>query len=175
MHQHPVSGIMGSKANVPPNGKARLSSRPGARIATLSEEYLQMRNAKLRAQSFLAQVQADQRRGELIRKYDAKVALGFLLTGMRQRLMSFAYALPRQLEGKNQHEIGRIIDAEVRSALKDIASWPGKMADPGWCHQIDADLVPVEPEGNGGGNAEGAAELERRNSKRRRKYAASKE
>ena len=115
------------------------------------------------------------RKGELIRRYDAKLQLGFLLTGLRQRLMSLSYALPRRLVGQSEHAIGRILDEEVRGALRDIASWPERMANPGWCQQIDEDLRP-EPEGagNGNGNGEGAAKLERANAKRRQKYAKAK-
>jgi hypothetical protein len=121
------------------------------------------------------------RKGELIKRYDAKVALGFLLTGMRQRLMSLAYALPRRLLGQSEHAIGQIVDAEVRGALRDIASWPERMANPAWSENIDEDLCPPpEVGGNGddggGGGAvkqeSAAAQRERRNSLRRERYAA---
>ena len=116
------------------------------------------------------------RKGELIRKHDAKLSLGFLLTGLRQRLMSFSYALPRRLVGKTEHEIGRIVDEEVRAALRDIADWPEKMTNPGWVKEIDEDLrPPPEGAGNGEDEVEGAARRERTNEKRRAKYAASKE
>jgi hypothetical protein len=114
------------------------------------------------------------RRGELIRRYDAKVQLGFCLTGLRQRLMSLSYALPRRLVGQSEHAIGRIIDEEMRFALRDIANWTAKLADPNWSEQIDADLMPA-PEAGGNGDGEGAAaKRERVNSKRRAKYAKSK-
>ena len=113
------------------------------------------------------------RRGELIRRYDAKVALGFLLTGMRQRLMSFAHALPPRLVGRTEHEIGRILDDEVRSALRDIARWPDRMADPNWSEEIDQDLRPLpEACGNGDKGVESAAKRERANAERRAKDAA---
>ena len=120
------------------------------------------------------------RKGELIKKYDAKVALGFLLTGMRQRLMSLSYALPPRLVGRTEHEIGRLLDEEMRLALRDIASWPEKMANPGWCKNIDEDLRPApEVASNSNGEAEGAvhadAQRERTNAKRRAVYAKSKE
>jgi hypothetical protein len=72
------------------------------------------------------------RKGELIRRYDAKLQLSLGISVLRQRLMSLAYALPRRLVGKNAHEIGRIIDEEVRSALRDAASWPAKLGRPEW-------------------------------------------
>ena len=87
--------------------------------------------------------------------------------------MSLSYALPLRLVGRTEHEIGRLLDEEMRLALRDIASWPEKMANPGWCKNIDEDLRP-EPEGagNGNGEGEGAAKLERANAKRRAAYAA---
>jgi hypothetical protein len=135
-----------------------------------------------KARTTLAKLRAERdsitiglRRGELIRKYDVKLALGFLLTGMRQRLMSFAYALPPRLAGKDAHGIGRILDEEVRAALKDVATWPERMANPNWSEEIDADLRPApEVAGNGDGT-DAAARHERANVKRRQKYAKSKE
>ena len=72
-----------------------------------------------------------------------------------------------------------LLDQEVRSALSDIASWHEKLGKPDWDKQIDEDLRPApEAGGNGDGGGAGAAinaERERRNAKRRQKYAASKE
>ena len=87
--------------------------------------------------------------------------------------MSLSYSLPRQLAGRNEHEIGRIIDAEVRAALRDIATWPERMSDPNWCQEIDQDLRPSEDGNNGERDgAEASAKRERTNAARRQKYAA---
>ena len=119
------------------------------------------------------------RKGELLRKCDTKLQLGFLLTGLRQRLMSFAHALPPRLAGQSEHTIGQIIDQEVRSALRDIAVWPQKLADPNWSEQIDADLLPTEVNGANSKLEQAeraeAAKRERANAVRRKKYAQSKE
>ena len=114
------------------------------------------------------------RKGELIARYDVKLALGFLLTGMRQRLMSFAYALPRRLVNQSEHAIGRVLDEEMRSALRDVALWPERMTNPNWTSEIDADLMPpLEDPGSGNGEGEGAAtRRERANAARRVKYTA---
>jgi hypothetical protein len=116
-----------------------------------------------------------QRKGQLIARYDVKLALGFLLTGLRQRLMSLAYALPRRLAGQNEHAIGQIIDQEVRSALRDVASWPAKMATPGWDEEIAADLRPPPEMAGNGEDVGAAAKRERANAARRAKYAKAKE
>jgi hypothetical protein len=118
------------------------------------------------------------RKGELIRRYDAKLQLGLGISALRQRLMSLSYALPRQLAGRNEHEIGRIIDAEVRSALRDAASWPTKLGRPGWDKEIDGDLKPASEDGGNGESDDGAdasAKRERANAARRAKYAQGKE
>ena len=82
------------------------------------------------------------RKGELIKRYDAKVQLSFGITTLRQRLMSFSRSLPPRLVDKSEHAIGQIIDAEVRSALTDIASWPAKLGRPDWDEEIDEELRP---------------------------------
>jgi hypothetical protein len=94
-----------------------------------------------------AEIDLALREASLIPRRTAKVQLGFLLTGLRQRLMALSYALGPRLEGKNAHEIGQAIDAEVRSALVEIANWPAKLANPGWQEEIAPDLMPAE--GNG--------------------------
>ncbi len=113
------------------------------------------------------------RKGELIRRYDAKLQLSFGLTTLRQRLMSFSYALAPRLVHRSEHEIRQMLDAEVRSALRDIAGWPEKLGKPDWDEEIAADLrPPSKAGGNGDDEVEGAAKRERTNAKRRAAYAA---
>ena len=77
--------------------------------------------------------------------------------------------------GQSEHQIGQLLDAEMRSALRDVAAWPERMADPNWSSSIDEDLMPA-PEVSGNGNgADAAASQERANAKRREKYAKAKE
>jgi hypothetical protein len=114
------------------------------------------------------------RKGELIKRYDAKLQLSFGLTTLRQRLMSFAHALPPRLVGRTEHEIGQILDGEMRSALSDIVNWPGRLGQPDWDAEIDKALRPPEAVGNGAGE-DAATKRERANEKRRAKYAKSKE
>ncbi|MGB7792308.1 MAG: hypothetical protein WBL39_13960 [Terrimicrobiaceae bacterium] len=126
---HPTPGVPQSKPRLP---ETQQNGSPASKeeVAKLNREYLAARNRQMAAKAFMVEAQAARQRGELLKKFDAKVALGFLLTGLRQRLMSFSYALPRRLAGKNEHECGRIIDAEVRAALRDIATWPEKLCKP---------------------------------------------
>ena len=115
-----------------------------------------------------------QRKGQLIARYDAKLQLSLGLSALRQRLMSFAYGLPRRLVGQDEHTIGRILDAEVRSALSDIATWPGKLGKPDWDEEIDADLRPPPEVAGNGEDVGAAARRERANAQRRKKYAKAK-
>jgi hypothetical protein len=61
--------------------------------------------------------------------------------------------------------------------LRDIATWPDKMARPGWSEEIDADLRPAaEAAGNSDNeNADAILIRERKNAERRRKYAQAKD
>jgi hypothetical protein len=136
----PVDGIKGGS----PRFKTAREELP-----ELSRIYIQERNAKMAIQRKAAEIDLALKESEVIPRRRMKIALGFLLTGLRQRLISFASALPPRLEGRNAHEIGQLLDAEMRSALKDIANWPAKLANPNWQEEIDADLMPGEAEGNG--------------------------
>jgi hypothetical protein len=141
-------------------------------LPELSRVYIEERNAKMAMQRRAAEIDLAAKEGTLIARRAAKVQLGFLLTGLRQRLLSFAYALPARLEGKSAHEIGQTIDAEMRAALKDIAAWPAKLANPGWMEEIAPDLLPTD--GNGESEA-GPKALGKLEVAERRETAARKE
>jgi hypothetical protein len=63
---HPVQRIAGAKAKKPENGKSRLSSRPGERIAELSEEYIELRNRTQQAKAEAAEIALNEKKGTLI-------------------------------------------------------------------------------------------------------------
>jgi hypothetical protein len=79
-------------------------------------------------------------RNQLIEKKLVMLQAAYLLTGMRQRVLSFPHALPRRLVGKNEHEIGQILREECHALLRDLATWPERMTDPDWIEKIDPDL-----------------------------------
>ena len=160
----PERAIPGVKGNAPRFRAAK------ERLPALNRLYLEERNAKLALQRKAAEIDLALREGTLMPRRRAKVQLGFLLTGLRQRLMSFSYALAPQLEGKSVHEMSQIIDSEVRAALKDIAAWPAQMANPGWQEEIAPDLMPVEA-----GGETGPGELGKLEAEERREAAAQRE
>src|SRR6266850_1241981 len=99
----PERAIPGVKGNAPRFRAAK------EKLPALNRLYLEERNAKLAVQRKAAEIDLALREGTLIPRRRAKVQLGFLLTGLRQRLMSFSYALAPRLEGKSAHEISQII------------------------------------------------------------------
>jgi hypothetical protein len=137
------------------------------------------RNAKLQAQAFIAETEAAQKRGELISRKAVKLQAGFLLSGLRQRVLSLPHVLPERLVGKNAHEIALILRDECNAMLRDLAAWPEKMTDPKWMEKIDADLRPAESvDGSVGNLGQIKQELraeawqEQHNAKRRAKRKA---
>ena len=70
------------------------------------------------------------RKGELVRRQDCLLQLGFLITSFRARVMNFPHTLQRRLEGKTAHEIGEILRRECASLLTDLAQWPSRAVSP---------------------------------------------
>jgi hypothetical protein len=99
MHGHPVQGIKGAKAPKPENGKSRLSSRPGARIAELSEEYIELRNRTQQAKAEAAEIALAEKKGTLISLRLARLQLSYLLTVHRQRMLAAPAAWGRGASG----------------------------------------------------------------------------
>jgi hypothetical protein len=117
-------------------------------------------------------------RGDLIDRRQAHFALGFLLTGCRQRLLSFSYSLPPRLVGKDAHTIGMIVKEEVHSLLHELARLPSGLEDPTWVDRIDEDFRPVEEKGTGNGDKDkerAQAQRQRYNERRRERRATAKE
>ena len=87
--------------------QARLSSKPGCKIGTLSEEYLEIRNQQMRTKNLTAEMQLAERRGELIQKTLVEKQAAFLLVSLFQRILQIPHTYARQLLG--------ITDAKVMS------------------------------------------------------------
>ena len=84
MHGHPTLGVK--------NAKPRLSSRPGPKIGKLSEEYLTVRNARMRTKNLTAEMQLAERRGELIEKKLVEQQAAYLLVALRQATLNIPQA-----------------------------------------------------------------------------------
>ena len=100
----------------------------------------------MRAKAAIAAMELARRRGELLDAKWAKDSLSYLLVVLRQRVMSFSHALPRQLVGKTEFEMGRIIDAEARSLLDDLGNMPDKVTNPNWLRELERAELGLEKE-----------------------------
>ena len=170
MPRHPTDGIKGSKpriSSVGGNGKPTK-----AEISKLNEEYLIHRNSQMRCKAEMAQMQAAEKRAELIPKREVLLRGGWLLTGLRAQMLSFPHSLPRLLVGKSEHEMLLIIKEKVHGLLTDLATWPRKFASSDWVDHIDEDLLPAgERRDRTAIGAEVKAEQERVKRRRAKKAA----
>jgi hypothetical protein len=171
MPQHPTQGVPKSKPRLPKiEGNGQSDSK--AEMQKLSKEYLRHRNIQMGAKAEMAQMLAAERRGELISKREVLLRAGWLLTGLRSQLLLLPHNLPRQLVGRNEHEMLVIIKERVCELLTDLTNWPRKWANSDWFKQIDEDLLPAgERRDRMATGAEVKAEEERAKRRRTRKAA----
>jgi hypothetical protein len=170
MPRHPTDGIKGSKPRLPSAGGNGKPTK--AEISKLNKEYLESRNRQMRAKAEMAEMQASERRAELIPKREVLLRAGWLLTGLRAQMLSFPHSLPPLLVGKTEHEMLVILKEKVYGLLTDLADWPRKFASDDWFNRIDADLLPAdERRDRTATGADIKAEQERIKHKRARKAA----
>jgi hypothetical protein len=170
MPRHPTDGIKGSKPRVPgAEGNGKTSK---AEISQLNKEYLESRNRQMRVKAEIAEMQASERRGELIPKREVLLRSGWILTGLRAQMLSFPHSLPPLLLGKTEHEMRMIIKEKVYELLTDLGDWPGKFASSDWFNRIDEDLLPADGRRRQTATgAEVAAQTERAKIRRQKKAA----
>ena len=146
MHGHPVQGIRGPRRRSPENGKSRLSSRPGARIGELSEEYIELRNRSQQAKAAAAEIALAEKRGTLISRRLVGLQAAYLLTSFRHRTLVAPVNIARRLAARglvdpaNEHSTAETIKEDVYALLSDLADLPGQVTDPDWLQKIDGDL-----------------------------------
>ena len=149
MAKHPFQGITGTKQR---------KELPGERLPRdenqeLSRQYIASRNKKLALAIEREEQDLQVKKGELISKRLLAFQVGFLLTGLRERILRLPHTLPRQLQDKSEHQMAAIIKTEVHQMLSDLADWPRQIADPDWVKHIDKDLMPSKEEEANSGNA----------------------
>jgi hypothetical protein len=71
---------------------------------------------------------------------------GFLLTCLRQQILTLPHTLPRHLQGKSEQEMAAVIRNQLHQMLNQLATWPGRISDPDWVSKIDSDFQPSEEE-----------------------------
>ena len=130
MHGHPTLGVK--------NAKPRLSSKPGAKIGKLSEEYLEIRNAQMRTKNLTAEMQLAERRGELIEKRLVERQAAYLLVALRQAILNIPQTWCRRLMGLNDAaQVSRVLREMALSVLGEIKDLPAKVTNPDWLDEID--------------------------------------
>ena len=131
MHRPPTQGVVGSKPRLQQNGEASKEA-----LARLSHEYLETRNAKLRAQTFMAEAQAARARGELIPKKEVKDLVSYALVCFRQKTLLSYRSITQLLvtrnliAAENEHAISQVILEEAHSLLNELGRMLPDAANP---------------------------------------------
>ncbi len=134
MHRPPTQGVVGSKPRLLKNDGNGEASKEA--LARLSHEYLETRNAKLRAQTFMAETQAARARGELIPKKEVKDLVSYALVVFRQRALLSYRSIAQRLgtlnliDEVNSHAISQVILEEAHSLLNELGHMLPDAANP---------------------------------------------
>jgi len=106
-------------------------------IGALSEEYLEIRNAQLRAKAFLAEMAAAVRRGELIEKRLVTAQAQYLFIAMRQKILNLPQTYSRRLVGLNDREIAQVLKGAAHSILNELKDLPNTATNPRWLESLE--------------------------------------
>jgi hypothetical protein len=133
MRDHPIHGVKKAKRRLP-----KLPASPEAHdLEELSSQYLQERNAAMRAKRLAAEMTLAQQRGELIEKKLATRQAAYLLIGFRQK----ALRLPHQLRVKFGPEViteerFNYLKELVDGMLTELAYLPNTV-QPDWLERLE--------------------------------------
>ena len=106
MPRHPLDGVKHSKPRIPGVGNGQSSK---AEMQRLSREYLASRNRQMEAKAFMAETEAQRRRGELLDKRRIAAQIGDVFVALRQAILNFAPRYASQMVGlRDEHEAKQI-------------------------------------------------------------------
>ena len=163
MPQHPTQGVAGSKprlAKIGGNGQPTNK----AEMQRLSREYLTHRNRQMEAKAFLAETEAQRRRGELLDKRRIAAQIGDVFVALRQAILNFAPRYASQMVGlRDEHEAKQILTTASHEFLTALS---GLSAEKIFQHEEDEGEKPLRP-----ATAEQIAAEEKRTQQRRQKKA----
>jgi hypothetical protein len=164
MSQHPTQGVAGSKPRLAKiGGNGQPSNK--AEMQRLSREYLTHRNRQMEAKAFLAETEAQRRRGELLDKRRIAAQIGDVFVALRQEILNFAPRYASQMVGlRDEHEAKQILTTashEFLTALSELR--PEKIFQ----HEEDEGGKPLRP----ASAQQIAAEQEKARIRRRKKTA----
>jgi hypothetical protein len=127
MSQHPTQGVAGSKPRLPKiEGNGQPSNK--AEMQRLSREYLAHRNRQMEAKAFLAEMEAQRRRGELLDKDRIQRQLADIIVVLRQSILNFSPRYASRMVGLPDERTARQILAEAsREFLVELSELPAKI------------------------------------------------
>ena len=139
-HFVPADAIEGVKGSKPRFKSAR------EELPSLNRDYLESRNAKLKAQTFLVEAQAREKAGELISKRLAIRQAQYILICLRQSILNFPTRYARQMIGlPSEHKAKQVLTKAAYEFLTELADFPSKISDPGWMKTLEAGGLEKEP------------------------------
>jgi len=140
--RHPVDGVVGSKPRV--GG----SSERTAKVRTLSEEYLRLRNDQQRLKNLREAMAFAKARGELISKRLATLQATFLLGAMREKMLHAPVKWARRFVGLSDvHAASQLLREMMLSVMTDLRGLPLAVSDAEWAQALDEERLKASKEG----------------------------
>lgn len=136
-----IDGVKGSK----PRFKSAREELP-----EINRDYLEARTTKLRAQAFMAETEAAQKREELIEKSLVARQAAFIFVSLRQSVLAFPSRYARQMVGiPSEHDAKAILTKAAHEFLTELADFSEKAISPDWLRSLEADgqddSQPIRP------------------------------
>ena len=130
--RHPVDGVAGSKPRV------SAPTERTAKVRTLSEEYLRLRNDAQRTKNFREAMALAEARGELVSKRLAIQQASFLMVSMRERMRHAPAKWARRFVGlSDAHAASLLLREMMLSVMADLRGLPLAVSDPEWAQALD--------------------------------------
>ena len=129
---------------IPKSEESKESAAQKAERAKWDAQFRRERTEHERIRRINSQVDLARKRHLLMDRAEVERRTSFFLVAFRERLLSLPRTLPRKLAGKSPHEMRLVIEAEVKSALNELADMPQtvcvaqELNDEQWLDQITA-------------------------------------
>ena len=130
MPQHPIQGVPKSKPRLTKiSGNGQPSNK--AEMQRLSREYLVHRNRQMEAKAFLAETEAQRRRGELLDRGRIQRQLADILTVLRRTILNFAPRYASRMVGlPHEHAARQLLTEAAHEFLTELSELPEKAFQP---------------------------------------------
>jgi hypothetical protein len=163
MSQHPTQGVAGSKPRLAKiGGNGQPSNK--AEMQRLSREYLTHRNRQMEAKAFLAETEAQRRRGELLDKRRIAAQIGDVFVAFRAAVLNLPARYSSRMVGlADEHAARQVLTEASREFLTALS---GLSPEKVFQHEEDEGGKPLRP-----ASAQRIAAEEKRTQRRRQKKA----